>query len=151
MFKFTERLLAPNPNLTVNLTLSLTAEERTRSRHRFTTEEGLEISLALPRGIVLQHGDILEDENQTNSLRILALPEPVLTVTSHKKIDLIRAAYHLGNRHVPLEINNYYLRLSPDPVLHKMLQELGGLDVNSEIVPFQPEMGAYGRKSHTHE
>ncbi|MEM7725360.1 MAG: urease accessory protein UreE [Cyanobacteria bacterium P01_A01_bin.45] len=148
MLKFSERIPS-NSNRIVNLTLSLTAEQRTRSRHRFITEQGIEISLSLPRGTILQHNDTLCCENQSNLLRIIAAPEPVLTVTSFNNVDLIKAAYHLGNRHVPLEIKLNYLRLSPDPVLQNMLQELG-LDINSEILPFQPEMGAYGRKYHSH-
>ncbi len=79
-------------------------------------------------------------------IRIAAKPEPVLTVTAQKPIDLLRASYHLGNRHVPLEVAPSYLRLSPDPVLQIMLEQLG-VKVREEVVPFQPEVGAYG---HSH-
>jgi urease accessory protein len=70
----------------------------------------------------------------------------VLTVTSQKPVDLLRASYHLGNRHVPLEVSPNYLRLSPDPVLQAMLEQMG-VQVQEEVVPFQPETGAY---SHSH-
>ena len=134
----------------INFTLNLTAEERTRSRHRFVTEEGEMVCLRLPRGKILQDGDILLDETQTYFARVLAKPEQVLTVRATKNIDLIKAAYHLGNRHVPLEITANYLRLSPDPVLCKMLQSFN-LEIKEEIVPFQPQKGAYGHhERHAH-
>ncbi|WP_017317287.1 urease accessory protein UreE [Mastigocladopsis repens] len=147
MLTFTQRKL-PNPNTAVTLTLALTAQERTRSRHRFETEDGELVFLRLPRGTVLRDGDILQDETTGSLVRIAAKPEPVLTVTPQTVIDLLRAAYHLGNRHVPVEITATYLRLSPDPVLHTMLEQLG-LKVKEETVPFQPETGAYGHH-HAH-
>jgi urease accessory protein len=138
----------PNSDITVTLTLALTAEERTRSRHRFDTEDGKAVFLRLPRGTMLHDGDILTDETNSSLVRIIAKPEPVLTVFAPTEIDLLRAAYHLGNRHVPVEITATYLRLSPDSVLHAMLEQLG-LEVKEEILPFQPEMGAYGHH-HAH-
>ncbi|MCC5640332.1 urease accessory protein UreE [Nostoc sp. CHAB 5844] len=131
-----------NADAVVSLTLALTAEERTRSRHRFETEDGQVVFLRLPRGTVLQDGDILHDESDGSVIRIVAKPEPVLTVFASSLL-LMRAAYHLGNRHVPVEITPSYLRLSPDAVLHTMLAQLG-LEITEEIAPFQPELGAYG-------
>ncbi|BAZ10163.1 urease accessory protein E [Calothrix sp. NIES-4071] len=136
------RRLPPNPDAVVTLTLALTASERTRSRHRFETEDGKTLFLRLPRGTVLQNNDILVDENET-LVRIIAKPEPVITVTAHNEFDLLRAAYHLGNRHVPVEITPHYLRLAPDSVLQSMLEHLG-LHVKAEISTFHPETGAYG-------
>ena len=136
----------PNPDAVVSFTLALTAEERTRSRHRFETEDGV-VFLRLPRGTVLQDGDILLDETHSSLVRITAKPEPVLTVTAQTPL-LLRAAYHLGNRHVPVEITPTYLRLSTDPILRTMLEQLG-LEVKEEILPFQPETGAYGHH-HAH-
>jgi urease accessory protein len=66
----------------------------------------------------------------------------VLTVTSPHQFELLRAAYHLGNRHVSLEIAPSYLRMAPDPVLRGLLEQLG-LTVEESIFPFQPETGAY--------
>ncbi len=126
------------------LTLSLTAEERTRSRHRFETPEGKALFLRLPRGTVLQDGDLLQSETG-DAIAIVAKPEPVLSVTAKNPLDLLRAAYHLGNRHIPLEIASTYLRLSPDPVLKGMLEQLG-VEVHEEVLPFQPEIGAYGHR-----
>jgi len=133
-----------NPDLAVTLTLALTAEERTRSRHRFETEDGKVVFLRLPRGTVLRDGDILQDETNSNLIRVAAKPEAVLTVVAPTPLLLMRAAYHLGNRHVPVEITSTYLRLSPDAVLRTMLEHMG-LEITAEILPFQPELGAYGQ------
>ena len=138
-----------NPDRSASLILSLTAEERTRSRHYFQTDDGQGVYLRLPRGTVLRHGDILQSEDQQTLVQIVAKPEPVMTVTAATAIDLLRAAYHLGNRHVPLEVTETYLRLSPDPVLKAMLEQMG-LHVTEAQLPFEPEAGAYGHaSSHT--
>jgi urease accessory protein len=148
MLTLTQRQPA-NVDAVVTLTLQLTADERTRSRHRWETETGEVVFLRLPRGTVLQDGDILLDETGNYLVRVLAKAEPVLTVTAANSLDLLRAAYHLGNRHVAVEITANYLRLSPDPVLQTMVEHLG-LEVKTEILPFQPEAGAYGQHSHSH-
>jgi len=145
MLTFTQ-CLSRSVDATVSFTLSLTAQERTRTRHRFETPDGQVLYLRLPRGTVLQDGDLLQSEGGDVVMRIAAKPEPVLTVTSQKPVDLLRASYHLGNRHVPLEVSPHYLRLSPDPVLQAMLEQMG-VQVQEEVVPFQPETGAY---SHSH-
>lgn len=146
MLSLTERL-KPDPKAKVAHSLSLTADERTRSRHRFTTVDGTELQLILPRGTQLRDGDLLSTENGDALVRVLARPEPVLTVRTADPDALARAAYHLGNRHVALELGSGYLRLSPDSVLAEMLTQLG-LKVIEEIAPFQPEAGAYA--GHTH-
>jgi urease accessory protein len=146
MLTLTQRLPA-NADTVVNFTLALTAEERNKSRHRFETEEGQTVFLRLPRGTVLLDSDILQSQDGT-LVRVRAKPEPVFTVTAQTLLDLLRAAYHLGNRHVPLEIAVTYLRLSPDPVLQKMLEQMG-MKVEEAVLPFQPEIGAYG-SSHVH-
>lgn len=133
-----------NPHLTVSLTLSLTAEQRTRSRYHFPADDGQMVCLCLPRGTILKDGDILQDETNNISIKIIAKPEPVLTVKTQSQLDLMKAAYHLGNRHVKLEITPNYLRLSPSKVLRQMLENLG-LQVTEEVLPFQPETGAYGQ------
>lgn len=145
MLTVTQRVpehLSPEPRFT----LSLTAEERTRSRHRFETDEGVAVYLQLPRGTILRDRDLLASETGDPLLRILAKSEPVFTITANDSLTLMRCAYHLGNRHISLEITPTYLRLSPDSVLQKMLVQLG-VDVREEVAPFQPEIGAY---SHTH-
>ncbi len=124
------------------LILRLTAEERTRSRYSFITEDKTPVQLQLPRGTTLQDGDLLTTEAGDILVKVSAKPEPVLTVTSSDSINLLRAAYHLGNRHVSLEITPSYLRLIPDPVLAGMLTQLG-LQVIAEVAPFCPQGGAY--------
>ncbi len=134
------------PEGAVSLTLPLTAEERTRSRHHFETADGQLIYLQLPRGTLLRNGDLLQADGGA-IVRVIAKPEPVLTVTAPTPLDLLQAAYHLGNRHVSLEIDPTYLRLSPDPVLRDLLIHRG-LHITEEIQPFQPESGAYGAHPH---
>jgi urease accessory protein len=121
--------------------ISLTAEERTRSRYRVETPEGQVFLLRLSRGTILHDGDLLQAETG-EIIEVLAKPEPVLTIRAKIALDLLRAAYHLGNRHVPLEITPTYLRLSPDLVLKDMLNKLG-VEIEAEVAPFHPEMGAY--------
>ncbi|MCA6623317.1 MAG: urease accessory protein UreE [Pseudanabaena sp. M165S2SP1A06QC] len=124
------------------LTLALIAEDRTRSRHRFMTVEGEEINLQLQRGTVLSEGDILADEQDQAIAIVIAKPEPVVTVTAKQPLEFLRAAYHLVNRHISLEITENYLRLSPDSVLEDMVLQMG-LTITHETQPFQPESGAY--------
>ncbi|MGV0026951.1 urease accessory protein UreE [Phormidesmis priestleyi] len=126
--------------------LSLTAEERSRSRHLFQTDEGQAVYLNLPRGTTLKNGDRLQSDSGEVA-EICAKPEPVITVTAKTPTDLLQAAYHLGNRHVAIEITETYLRLSPDSVLQDLLHHRG-LQVIEEIASFQPEIGAYGSHSH---
>ena len=146
MLSLSQRL-APDHNVEVVHTLQLTAEERTRSRYRFTTTDGTEVQLVLARGTHLRDGDLLRAADSDVLVRVQARPEPVLTVRTADADALARAAYHLGNRHVALELGPGYLRLSPDSVLAQMLTQLG-LKVVEEIAPFQPEAGAYA--GHTH-
>ncbi|MGF1570363.1 MAG: urease accessory protein UreE [Nodosilinea sp.] len=136
------RALPPNANAPVVATLALTASDRTRSRHRFEPDHGPAIYLNLPRGTILRSNDLLLiDDGQ--QVRVLAKPEPVIQVTAAMPFDLMRAAYHLGNRHVPLEISPNSLTLEPDPVLEAMLAQLEGLTLTPAIRPFEPEAGAY--------
>jgi urease accessory protein len=130
-------------NVNVDFILPLTAEERNRSRQKLTLVDRNEVFLRLPRGTVLHNGDIISDEIKSHFIRIIAKPEPVLTLVADTPLLLLRAAYHLGNRHVPVEITDSYLRLSPDSVLRTMLEKLG-LEIRAEVVPFYPELGAYG-------
>lgn len=142
MLTLTQRLPA-NPTIKVSLTVALTAQERTRSRHSFETIDGQVVHLRLSRGTVLQDGDLLQSEDATQTfVRVAAKPEPVLVVKAATPVKLLEAAYHLGNRHVPVEISANYLHISPDPVLEKMLANLG-LEVVEAVLPFQPQSGAY--------
>lgn len=145
MLRLTQRQ-PPNFYATVSFTLSLSAEERTRSRYRWETDNQI-VFLRLPRGTVLRDGDLLTDEDVSTVVQVIAKPEPVFVVTAASDMMLLRAAYHLGNRHVPVEVAQDYLRLSPDPVLRSMLEHLG-MHITEAVLPFQPEIGAYGHHHH---
>ena len=145
MLVFTQRL--KSNKVQADLSLALTAEERSRSRHRFDHPNGTAFFFQLPRGTVLRQGDLLQTEDRSSTLEIQAKPEPVITVRIADELELLQAAYHLGNRHVALEVGQddcgRYLRLQPDSVLEDMLHHRG-LSVTAETLPFQPEAGAYG-------
>ncbi|MBR8830080.1 MAG: Urease accessory protein UreE [Chroococcopsis gigantea SAG 12.99] len=142
MLIFTRRLSSlASPTEEILFTLHLTAEERTRSRYCFQSPTYQPLSLQLPRGTILQDGDFLQTES-AELIQIKAKPEPVITITAGDPLLLLKAAYHLGNRHVTLEIHPHYLRLTPEPILETMLEKFG-VTISREIAPFSPEVGAY--------
>ena len=120
----------------------MTFEQRRRSRQLLTLENGETIRLIITRGEVLQPGDVLVADDG-GIIAVQAQPEQLLRVQADTAMDLARAAYHLGNRHVTLEVGADYLQLAYDPVLAQMLDRLG---VHTALVeqPFNPETGAYG-------
>jgi urease accessory protein len=130
--------------------LPLTAEERSRSRQPFVTESGREVYIQLKRGTNLRQGDLLQAADGSLVVEILAKPERVMVVTTPHFLDLLAATYHLGNRHVPLEITETHLYLLPDPVLQDLLQQRG-LMVTEADRPFQPQAGAYESTPHQHD
>jgi len=134
--------VAQSEDVLVDLTIYLTAEERLKTQQRLEIPELGCVYLRLPRGEILTEGDRLIDETADKVIQIAAKPELLITVESNNNLDLLKAAYHLGNRHVPLEIKPNYLRFSTDAVLAAMLVTLG-LTVKEEIAPFYPETGAY--------
>jgi urease accessory protein len=120
--------------------------ERAKSRLRARLDNGEEAGLILERGSVLRHGDLLlADDGRVIEVR--AAPETVSTVHTEDGLVLARASYHLGNRHVPLQIGAGWLRYSHDHVLDDMLRGFG-LAVRVEQAPFEPEGGAYVNASH---
>jgi urease accessory protein len=129
------------------LTLTLPFDSRQRSRLRVTLSNGEVAMLALPRGSVLRGGDLLRISDERVA-RVISARERVSTARSNVLRALLRAAYHLGNRHVPLEIGEGYLRYLHDHVLDGMVRDLG-LSVNEEEAAFEPEAGAYAR-GHDH-
>lgn len=100
------------------------------------------VAISLPRGSVMRGGDVLVAEDG-HLIAVHADHEQVLRVTSEHSLGLLRAAYHLGNRHVPVEVGSDYLHLEFDPVLYDMLNQLG-VRVEQVTLPFEPESGAYG-------
>lgn len=135
-----------------DLTLTLPFDDRQRSRQRVTLSSGEPALLGLPRGGVLRGGDLLR-LSDGRVVAVVAAPESVSTARSGVPRALLRAAYHLGNRHVPLEIGEGYVRYLHDHVLDAMLRDLG-LAVSAEQAPFEPEGGAYasarGGAAHQH-
>jgi urease accessory protein len=124
------------------LKLVLPFDLRRKSRFRATLTNGTEAAIFLPRGSVLRNGDLLEAEDGT-LVRVESAPEDVLLVTAETPYELMRAAYHLGNRHTPVELGENFLKIEADPVLKEMLVQLG-VTVREENSSFDPEGGAYG-------
>lgn len=131
-------------------TLILPFDLRQKSRLRTRLVSGEEAALFLERGTVLRGGDhLLADDGRI--VLVSAASEPVLLVKCATQQALARAAYHLGNRHIALQIGDTWLRLGHDHVLKEMLLGLGA-EVVEESAPFEPEAGAYGSApQHAHE
>jgi urease accessory protein len=128
---------------------------RQKSRFEATDSAGRRLGVFLPRGSVVRGGDVLVAED--GSLVVVrAAPQPVLVVRQGPQgapSGLLRAAYHLGNRHVAVELKPDHLKFEPDHVLGEMLQRLH-LVVSEELAPFEPEGGAYaahGDDAHSHD
>lgn len=122
--------------------LVLPFAERSKSRLRTILDDGREVGIFLPRGTVLRGGDLLVSEDG-GFVAVHAAAEAVLDVSAEDSRALMRAAYHLGNRHRLIEIGDDYLLLEYDPVLADMLTRLGVSVKRAERV-FEPEAGAYG-------
>lgn len=137
----TERSTAP-------LYIELNFDERKKSRHRTTTACGKEFGWFLERGLILRDTDQLVCDDGT-VIQVTAAKEAVSEVLCTDKLLLTKAAYHLGNRHVPLQIDVNHLRYQQDHVLDEMVIGLG-LEVSHQQQPFNPENGAYHGKSHGH-
>ena len=129
-------------------TLSLPINSRVKSRIKVTLDDGREAGLFLPRGKILRNGDLVVSEEGL-VVEIKAAPELVSTVSSDNPHALAVASYHLGNRHVPLQVEPTWLRYLHDHVLDDMVKGLG-LSVKTETAPFEPEAGAYQSSANGH-
>lgn len=133
-------------------TVELDWDVRQKSRFDATDSLGRTLGVFLPRGTVVRGGDVLVVEDGS-LLRVLAAPQPVLVVRACAEhgtpFDLLRAAYHLGNRHVALELKPDHLKLEPDHVLADMLRQQH-LIVTEAAEAFEPEGGAYAPGGHGH-
>ncbi len=133
-------------------TVQLDWDVRQKSRFDATDSQGRTLGVFLPRGTLVRGGDVLVTEDGS-LVQVLAAPQPVLEVrhcTQHgSAFDLLRAAYHLGNRHVALELKPDHLKLEPDHVLADMLRQQH-LIVTETQSAFEPEGGAYGGGGHGH-
>ncbi|MCF7201191.1 urease accessory protein UreE [Pseudomonas oligotrophica] len=139
------RRLPPSPGWQAEL--ELTFDARSKSRLRCFTRSGEEVGLFLERGQPpLADGECLL-ANDGRIVRVCARAERLLHVTCANAFELTRAAYHLGNRHVALQLGDGWLRLLDDYVLRDMLLQLGAT-VEPVEAPFQPEHGAYGGGHH---
>jgi len=127
--------------------LVLPFESRCRSRLRTRLESGEEVGLFLPPGTVLRGGTLLEG-NDARVVEVVAAEETLLEARCAEPRLLARAAFHLGNRHVAVEVGPGWLRLAPDKVLQDMLAGLG-IEVSEVQAAFEPEAGAYAH-SHQH-
>jgi len=123
------------------LKLILPFEQRQKSRLRARLENGEEVALILARGRVLRGGDRVA-ATDGREVEIVAAPEKLLHIES---AELARVAYHLGNRHVPLQVGSDFLRIAEDHVLEEMARKLGAR-VSHVEAPFEPEAGAYGHQ-----
>ena len=129
-------------------TVELTFDTRQKSRFRATLNSGQDIGADLPRTGILRSGSYIATE-QGDVLRVDAKAERLMQVIATTEFDLLKAAYHLGNRHVPLMLTPTALYFEPDHVLAEMVVGLG-LAVTEVDHPFEPESGAYAQHSHDH-
>jgi urease accessory protein len=125
--------------------LRLPFELRQKSRLRTKLLSGEEVALMLPRGEILRGGDLVA-ASDGRAIEVLAEPEKLLHIES---AELARVAYHLGNRHVPVQVGAGFLRIAADHVLAEMVKQLGAR-VSSIEAPFEPEGGAYTSGGHGH-
>ena len=132
--------------------VSLEWEQRQKSRLHATDSSGNEVAIFIERGKVLRAQDILVSEDGT-FLRIESAPQPLLKISAcplhSAPNDLMRAAYHLGNRHIPIEVQAQHLQIEPDHVLEQMISNMG-LIVEHVVCAFEPESGAYGDGNQAH-
>jgi urease accessory protein len=133
-------------------TVELDWDVRQKSRFDATDSAGRHLGVFLPRGTVVRGGDVMVAEDGS-LIQVIAAPQAVLRIThcaDHgTPYDLIRAAYHLGNRHVPIELKPDHLKIEADHVLADMLRAMH-LIVDAVTEAFEPESGAYATAGHDH-
>jgi urease accessory protein len=139
MIKLT-RNLGPNGGIFADR-LWLDCESRSRARLKVRLESGSEAGIFLEHGKPLAQGDILATEEGL-LVRVECKPEAVITAHANDWNLLARGCYHLGNRHIPLQIGELWIRFTPDSVLERLVRQLG-FETVSETTPFEPETGAY--------
>jgi len=142
------------PSLSLPFERRQIARQRVVLSHGGDSEAATEAGLKLPRGTILRTGDLLMSDDERYA-RVVAAAEEVSLVRCDNAQSLARAAYHLGNRHVWVQVGDHWLRYLHDHVLDEMVVGLG-LSVVAEQAPFEPEAGAYashetsGSHSHAH-
>ena len=133
------------PRLGSILKLTLSSDERRILRGKRLTDCDQEIILQLPREGKLNDGDILSTNKSNFYVKIIAQKENLIEISSNSKIELIKTAYHLGNRHVEVEIQEEILLTKSDYVIENMLKNFN-VDILNTQKKFFPERGA-----HSHE
>jgi urease accessory protein len=128
--------------------LVLPYELRENSRLRTSLASGEEVAIFTARGTVLRNNDLLRGEDG-RVVRIVAAEEPTYRITCRTPHDLLRCAFHLGNRHTQTQVGDGFLRIYQDSVLKVMLEGLGA-SVVEESAQFEPEAGAYSSGDHHH-
>ena len=131
------------------LQLPLTADQRTSLRGHRRSACGRDLLLQLPRAEALQPGERLLSDDGAVQVLVVAAAEPLMCVRAANPLALLQAAYHLGNRHVAMELHADQLLLLQDSVLADLLRQRG-LSVECFEAPFQPEAGAYAGFDHSH-
>ena len=126
--------------------LKLPFDSRQKSRLKAKLVSGEEVGLVLPRGEILRGGDLVT-ASDGRVIEVLAEPEKLLHIES---TELAKIAYHLGNRHVPVQVGEGFLRIAADHVLEEMVKKLGA-KVSAVEAPFEPEAGAYSGGHHQHD
>jgi len=148
MLEIYERLM-PETVGSIDDQLILDHLQRAKGRFKALASSGEEVRVFLERGHTLSIGEVLRSRCG-KSLSVIGAVEPVITATSSDWGQFSKACYHLGNRHVKLQIGDRWLRITPDHVLESMLEQLG-LEMRSEQAIFVPEPGAYfKREVHGH-
>jgi urease accessory protein len=122
-------------------------DRRFRRRIVLSTVMGAEVLVDLPQAVRLRDGDGLLVEGGV--VRVCAQAEELMEIHAHDEGDLIRIAWHLGNRHLPVQLLGEYIRIRADHVIGEMVEGLGG---HVEVIqaPFDPEAGAYSGGGHHH-
>ncbi len=129
-------------------TVLIDFDRRHRRRIQLTTERGADLLLDLPQAARLRDGDGLRlDDGRI--VRVQARPEPLLDIHAHDAAGLVRIAWHLGNRHLPVQLLGDHIRIRADHVIADMVRGLGG-HVHALDAPFDPESGAYAAAAHHH-
>ena len=149
MLHLTQKIAALSSTDTDGLsTLTLSFDQRSKSRLRAKLDDQRDVAITLERGAQLLPGDLLKAESG-EIVRILAANEEISVVNNDDMLLLARACYHLGNRHVALQISTGELRYLHDHVLDDMIRLLG-LNASVREDTFEPESGAYGAHAHIH-
>ena len=148
MLEIKARLKIPRTSYKLDIRgqLQLPFELGQKSRLKTRLVSGEDVGLMLPRGEILRGGDLVT-ASDGRVIEVLAAPEKLLHIECSGPAQLARAAYHLGNRHVPVQVGEGFLRLAADHVLEELLRKLGA-KVSQIEAPFEPEAGAYAGGHH---